>query len=135
MMLEMTVRTKNRFFLELGDFGIVELLLLNLKRLLKQKHHGEFLHQLTCSPNVRMSPAPRSRLPMREAPSKNERGGLRLRQRGRYQSGQSCVSEESEKRGSKHDTGSSQAKMVLLLRLLHRKVIVPTGAGIVDEGP
>ena len=29
----------NRLFLEFGDFGIAELLLLNLKRLLKQRHH------------------------------------------------------------------------------------------------
>lgn len=40
-----------------------------------------------------------------------------------------------EDQSTTHDTGSSQAKMVLLLRLLHRKVIAPTGAGIVDEGP
>jgi len=28
-----------RFFLEFGDFGIGELFLLNLKRLLKQRYH------------------------------------------------------------------------------------------------
>jgi len=31
-------------------------------------------------------------------------------------------------------TGSSQAKTVLLLRLLHRKVIAPTGTDTLDEG-
>ncbi len=31
--------TLKGFFLEFGDFGIVELFLLNLKRLLKQRYH------------------------------------------------------------------------------------------------
>ena len=40
--------------IEFGDFGIAELFILNLKWLLKQRHHLEVLHKLICSPKVSM---------------------------------------------------------------------------------
>ena len=47
---------ENRFFLECDDFGSVELFLLNVKWHLEPRIHGELLHKLIPSPNVRMSP-------------------------------------------------------------------------------